>query len=58
MDTKKRIHINILKLKVAFIGIRSYSHKRNYKHIRFMSDSSTAIAYVNNKVGNKSETCI
>ena len=49
------MHINVLELKTAFIGIRKYCHKRSYKHIRVMSDSSTAVAYINNKGGIKSK---
>ena len=49
------MHINILKLKAAFIGIHTYFHKRSYKHIRVMSDGSTTIAYINNKCGIESK---
>ena len=40
----ERMHINVLELKAAFIGIRTYCHNRSYKHIRVMSDSSTVVA--------------
>ena len=49
----ERMHITVLELKATFIGIRRYCHKRSYKHIRVMLDSSTAIAYINNKGGMK-----
>ena len=51
------MHINVLELKAAFIGIRTYCHNRSYKHIRVMSDSSTAIAYFNNKGDIKCKKC-
>ena len=51
----ERMHINVLELKAAFIGIRTYCHNRSYKHIRVMSDSSAVIAYINNKGGVKSK---
>ena len=51
------MHINVLELKSASIGICTYCHKISYKHIRIMSDSSTAIAYINNKGGIKSKKC-
>ena len=51
------MHINVLERKAAFIGIGTYCHKRSYKHIQFMSDSSTAITYINNKDGIKSKKC-
>ena len=51
----ERTNINVLELKAAFIGIRTYCHKRSYTHIRFLSDSSKAIAYINNRRGIKSK---
>ena len=53
----EKMHINVLEPKAAFIGIHTYCHNRRYKHIRVMSDSSTAIAYINNKGGIKSKKC-
>ena len=49
------MHINVLEVTAAFIGVRTYCHCRSYKHVRVMSDSSTAIAYTNNKGGIKSK---
>ena len=49
------MHINVLELKAAFIGIRTYCHNRSYKHIRVMSGS--CIAFINNKGGIKSKKC-
>ena len=51
------MHINVLELKAAFIGIRTYCHNRSYKHIRVMSDSSTAVGYFNNKGNIKCKKC-
>ena len=53
----EKMHIDVLELKAVFIGIRTYCHSRSYKHIRIMSDSSKAIAYINNKGGIKSKKC-
>ena len=53
----ERMHINVLGLKAAFVGIRTYCHNRSYKHIWVMSDSSTAIACFNNKGGIKIKKC-
>ena len=53
----ERMHTNVLELKAAFIGIRTYCHNRSYKHIRVMSDNSVAIAYINNTGGIKSKKC-
>ena len=49
------IHVNVLELKVVFIGIRTYGHQRSYKNIGVIPDSSTAIAFINNKDGIKSK---
>ena len=51
------MHTNVLELKAAFIGIRTYCHNRSYKYIRVMSDNSVAIAYINNTGGIKSKKC-
>ena len=51
------MHINVLEPKDAFIEIRTYCHNRSYKHISVMSDSSTAILYINNKGDIKSKKC-
>ena len=40
------MHINVLELKAAFIEIHMYCQKRSFKHIRVMSDNSTAIVYI------------
>ena len=51
----KRIHINVLEVKATFLGICTYCHNRIYKHTRILSDSSTVIAYINNKGGIESK---
>ena len=50
-------HINVLELKAIFIGVQTYCKGKNYKHVRVMSDNITAVSYVNNKGGIKSEFC-
>ena len=50
-------HINVLELKAIFIGVLTYCKGKNYKHARVMSDNITAVSYVNNKGGIKSEFC-
>ena len=51
------MYINVVEFKAAFTGIRIYCHNRSYKPIRVMSDSYTAIAYINNKGGINSKKC-
>ena len=50
-------HINALELKAIIIGVQKYCKGKNYKYVRVMSDNRTAVSYVNNKEGNKSEIC-
>ena len=47
----------MLELKAIFIGVQTYCKGKNYKHVRVMSDNITAVSYVNNKGGIKSEFC-
>ena len=50
-------HINVLELKAIEIGICTYCKNKNFLHVRIMCDNVTAIAYINNMGGIKSETC-
>ena len=50
----KITHINILELKAIHFGVLTYCKNKNFKHIRIMSDNTTAISYINKKGGLKS----
>ena len=50
-------HINALELKAIEIGIYTCCKNKNFWHARVMCDNVTAIAYVNNMGGIKSESC-
>ena len=50
-------HVNVLELKAIFTGAQTYCKRKNYRHVRVMSDNITAVSYVNNKGGIKSEFC-
>ena len=52
----ERMHINVLEHEADF-GIHTYCQNRSCKHIRVMSDSSTAIGYINNKGGIEFKKC-
>ena len=56
MVEHERMHINVLEHEAAF-GIHTYCQNRSCKHIRVMSDSSTAIGYINNKGGIEFKKC-
>ena len=51
------MNINVIETNVAFIDIHRYCHNRSCKQIRVMSNSSTAIAYINDKGNTKSKKC-
>ena len=44
-DENKITHINVLKLKAIQFGVLTYCKDKNFKHIRIMSDSTTAISF-------------
>lgn len=50
-------HINALELRAIGFGLRSLCKER-HKHIRVRTDSTTALAYVKNMGGTKSEDCL
>ena len=50
-------HINALELRAILFGLKSICKERN-KHIRIRTDSTTALAYVKNMGGSKSEDCL
>ena len=37
------------------VGVQTHCKGKNYKHVRVISDNITAVSYVNNKGGVKSE---
>ena len=50
------IHINWLELKAIEIGLQTY-YKPEAKHFKIFCDNTTAIAYINNMGGMKSQDC-
>ena len=56
-DQERSLHINCLELLAILYAIKSISHDLRNRNIKVLSDSSTAIAYVNNMGGSKSWTC-
>jgi len=50
-------HINVLELIAIKFGVLAYCKYTSPKHIRIMTDSTTAIAYINKKGGIKSKDC-
>lgn len=50
-------HINVLDVRAIKIGIYTYCRNKDFLRIRIMCDNVTAINYVNNMGGIKSQTC-
>ena len=48
-DENEITHINMLELKAIQFGELTYCKDKNFKHIRIMSDNTTAISYLNKK---------
>ena len=53
-DKNEITHINVLELKAIQFGVLTYCKDKNFKHVRIMSGSTTAISYINKKRGLKS----
>ena len=50
-------HINFLELKAVYFAIKSYCKNYGFKHVRIMTDSQTAVTYINHMGGTKSVAC-
>ncbi|MES9884348.1 MAG: reverse transcriptase domain-containing protein [Sedimenticola sp.] len=55
--SEKSCHINVLELTAILFGIKALSDKIKNKHVKILTDSSTAVCYVNNMGGVKSDQC-
>ena len=49
-NENKITQINVLELKAIQFGVLTYCKDKNFKHLRTMSDNTTAIVYINKKV--------
>ena len=49
-NENKITQINVLELKAIQVGVLTYCKDKNFKHLRTMSDNTTAIVYINKKV--------
>lgn len=57
-EEETEMHINERELKAVHLAVLSFRRDiTSKKHVRVMSDNSTAIAYINNKGGCKSRVC-
>jgi len=51
------MHINALELLAIQKGIKSFCRSQDNIHVKIMSDNSTAISYIKNMGGTKSNLC-
>ena len=56
MESEQDFHINILELKAIKLGLQSLVREKG-AHVRVLTDNTTALAYVRNMGGVKSEGC-
>ena len=54
VDENEIIHVNVLDLKSIRFGVFTYCKDKNFKHIRIMSNNTTATSSINKKCGLKS----
>jgi len=56
-DTERQFHINSLELKAILFGLKSFTIQFKDKSVLVFSDNSTAVCYITNMGGIKSEEC-
>ena len=56
-ESEKRLHINALEMLAILFAVKVLKKEISGKHIKILSDSTTAISYVNNFGGLKSIEC-
>ena len=56
-DAESKLHINVLELKAILFAISTYKTEFKYQHVRILTDSTTAVNYINNMGGVKSRQC-
>lgn len=54
---EKSMHINVLEIKAILFAIKALAQKLAHKHVKILSDSTTAVCYINNMGGCKSVEC-
>ena len=55
--TEQSLQINILEMKAVLLGLRALCVNVCDSHIRYRTNNSTCMAYINQKVGSKSARC-
>lgn len=56
-DSEKQKHINYLEIMAIYLAIKSFLHIIKGKHIKILTDNSTAVSYISNMGGTKAKDC-
>ncbi|XP_060587405.1 uncharacterized protein LOC132742914 [Ruditapes philippinarum] len=54
---EKKFHINVLELIAILFALQALVEKLKNQHVKILSDSSTAVSYINNMGGIRSDSC-
>lgn len=56
-SSESQYHINYLELLAISLALKSFLHLIKNRHIKVMTDNSTAVSYITNMGGTKSKDC-
>jgi len=56
-QTESVFHINVLELRAVFLALQAFAKYITGKYVKILSDSTTAVSYINNFGGIKSADC-
>jgi hypothetical protein len=56
-SSENQYHINYLELLAIYLALKSFLHLIKNRHIKVMTDNSTAVSYITNLGGTKSNDC-
>ena len=57
LEQEKQNHINALELKAILFALKAFRDKIEGKHVKVLTDSTTAVAYISSFGGTKSQIC-
>ena len=57
-DREKRLHINVLELKVVSLTLKSFRDQCQNQKVFVATDNSTIVAYINKQGGTHSNTLL
>lgn len=54
---EENFHINVLELKAVYFALLSLCRDKQYSHVKFLIDNTTAVAYIREQDGSRSLQC-